>query len=67
MKTPEEIVQMMKEMDTRTKLATDPHIEAIYSAMTIALGAVVAEEAGPYLSRLLRSLKQLERGIAALN
>ncbi len=67
MKSPEEILRLVNEMNVRAELAADPETEAVYSAMAIVLAAVLSEEAAPRLSRLLRALQGLEHNIAALN
>lgn len=67
MKTQEEILQLASEMDARAELAADPNTGALYSAMAIALAAMVSEDAASCLSRLLRALEQMDHDVALLN
>jgi hypothetical protein len=54
-------------MDARAELAADPNIGALYSAIAITLGAVVNDNAALCLTRLLRTLKQVDHSVAAMN
>jgi len=67
MKTYSEILQMVKELDAKAELAGDPNTAGIYSAMSIALAAVISENAAPCLTRLMRAMDRMEHDLALRN
>ncbi len=67
MRTPEEIIRTVQELDSLAVLETTPDTVAILSAMSLFGHWVVATEEGDQLPRFIETLNQIQRGHALLN